>query len=436
MKRLIKTLKEFNKNNKGVTLVELIVAVIVLSISIGPLLYTFVFSTRFNANSKVKQRSTSAAQTIMETLKSTDIEEVYTMFNGKDITNPDGTPGKEFTTHFVKNGVDAGTTYKFTSAGTGEKAEGTYEILGMTLSDITSKELGRYDAVITITAGVTNPDMPEVAVFDPRQDALWTESDETYGAEHYDPYYVATELVRKKVSDVGKDVADVSKIDITRNMYLVMGDDSAYVQYQYVYSILMKDGTYAAYNQNFNERSMRPILAADYDSTNFDLRNVYFYYYPAYVDTYEMKADGVGGVISSTNVNVKGDYLYVTNDCSNTVNLFVYKQLNSAKTYFQLATSESTYKLNVIPASAGGYTKVYDCVQASLSDISASNYGTHKDSMLQAVVGYAGYDKLSLESSVGPVSSNVMSYNVNIKIYQQGDRSKVLSEMNGTILNN
>jgi len=432
MKRIIKSLKEFNKNNKGVTLVELVVAVIVLSIAIGPLLYTFVFSTRFNANSKVKQRSTAAAQTVMETLKSTDINDVYTMFNG--VVEADGT--KSYPTHFIKNGSSVGTTYIFTSAGTSEKEEGTYEIIGMTLSDVTSKENGRYDAVITLSAGMTNDNMPQVPVYDPRQDAVWTESDSTYGAEHYDPYYVATELVGKHVSDEGKAVSDVSKIDITRKMYLIVGDDSAKVQYQYYYTIYMKDGSYAAYNQTYTGRDVVDILSADYDSSNFNLRNVYYYFYPAYTDTYKMESDGVGGVISKTSVNVKGDYLYVTNNSSNEINLFVYKQLNSAKSYFDLATSESNYHLNVVSSGSSGSTKVYDCVQAKLSDVKAKNYSSHQASILQKVVGYSGYDKISLEDGVGPKDSGVLSYNVNIKIYQNGDRSKVLSEMNGTILTN
>ena len=426
MKKMINTLKKINNNNKGVTLVELIVAVAVLSISIGPLLYTFVFSTRFNADSKVKQRSTTAAQTVMENLKATDMEDVNKMFKGVTVDNGDGTTSVTFPDQFIRNGDAMGVGYKFTSAGLADEELGTYEVLGMSLSDVTSKDMGKYDAVITVTAGLTNDNMPEVPVYDPRQDALWQETNENFGSEYYDPYFVATDAVRTKISNAGLDVTEVKRIDISRDMYAIFNTGDAYVQYKYPYSIFMADGS--VYSGTIEYAAM-PMVTSEF---SMDLRNIYYYYYPAYKDTYSMVSNGEGGLVSSTNVNVTADNLYISNTSSGDINFFVYKQQNSVKSFFKLKTSENNYKLNCKSAGSSNTTKIYDCVQANLADLKTDYSATMSSMLYRPIDPESG--NIALQSKVGSIDTTIMSYNVNIKIYKSGDRSKVLSEMNGTVL--
>lgn len=63
-------------NNAGMTLVEIIVAIAVLSIAIIPLMYAFVNSMRHNARARELQQTTVLAHTVIESCKSDTMQEV------------------------------------------------------------------------------------------------------------------------------------------------------------------------------------------------------------------------------------------------------------------------------------------------------------------------------------------------------------------------
>lgn len=66
-------------DNKGFTLVELLVAVMVLAVIIVPLLHSFVTSFRVNAKSKQLMRATTLAQNEMEIFEKEKIEDLIVM---------------------------------------------------------------------------------------------------------------------------------------------------------------------------------------------------------------------------------------------------------------------------------------------------------------------------------------------------------------------
>lgn len=68
-------------NNKGLSLVELLIAVVILAVIVVPLLHAFVTSARINAKSKKELRETAAAQDIMEGLKAYSVEDLAYQFN-------------------------------------------------------------------------------------------------------------------------------------------------------------------------------------------------------------------------------------------------------------------------------------------------------------------------------------------------------------------
>ncbi len=67
------------QNNKGFTLVELLVAVMVLAIVIVPMLHSFVSSFRVNAKSKQLMRATTLAQNEMEIFEKEKIADIKAM---------------------------------------------------------------------------------------------------------------------------------------------------------------------------------------------------------------------------------------------------------------------------------------------------------------------------------------------------------------------
>lgn len=77
--------QQLNKNtpnkNAGFSLVELLIAVIILAIIVVPMLHGFVTSARMNGKARQTQRAVTVAQDIMEGLKAYDIEELKAQFN-------------------------------------------------------------------------------------------------------------------------------------------------------------------------------------------------------------------------------------------------------------------------------------------------------------------------------------------------------------------
>ena len=69
------------KDNRGLTLVELIVSITILAIMVLPLLTSFVQAAKTNAKAKNKLHATEAAQNIMEGLENVSLEEVVRQFN-------------------------------------------------------------------------------------------------------------------------------------------------------------------------------------------------------------------------------------------------------------------------------------------------------------------------------------------------------------------
>lgn len=73
--------KDTPNKNAGFSLVELLIAVIILAIIVVPLLHGFVTSARMNGKARQTQRAITVAQDIMEGLKAYDIEELKAQFN-------------------------------------------------------------------------------------------------------------------------------------------------------------------------------------------------------------------------------------------------------------------------------------------------------------------------------------------------------------------
>ncbi len=68
-------------DNRGFSLVELLIAIVILAVIVAPLLHAFVTSTKINAKSKKELRETAAAQDIMEGLKAYKVEDLAYQFN-------------------------------------------------------------------------------------------------------------------------------------------------------------------------------------------------------------------------------------------------------------------------------------------------------------------------------------------------------------------
>lgn len=74
------------KDNKGMTLIELLVAIAMLGVVVSPFLKTFTISARQNNKARETFRATTVAQNLMEGLRAFSLEEICTQVNN-DVAN-------------------------------------------------------------------------------------------------------------------------------------------------------------------------------------------------------------------------------------------------------------------------------------------------------------------------------------------------------------
>lgn len=128
---------KFHKDNRGVSLVEVIVAMAILAVVVAPTLKILVSSTRYNAKARERQKLTTSAESIMESFKAYTVDELMEQFNGID--------GKTFTACQL----DAAATMSGVEAVDIDAAGNSIEAYDFALNGIVN-EGKTYDAVIHV----------------------------------------------------------------------------------------------------------------------------------------------------------------------------------------------------------------------------------------------------------------------------------------------
>ncbi len=110
--------KKRQLNNEGFSLVELLIAIVILSIIVVPLLHSFVTSARTNAKSRSTMHATAIAEDVMEMFEAHTLEEM------SDIYTSDTPVG--FTNTAVKDDTTGIWTYTLRDDST---TSGTYDVV-------------------------------------------------------------------------------------------------------------------------------------------------------------------------------------------------------------------------------------------------------------------------------------------------------------------
>lgn len=147
-------------NNEGFSLIELLIAIVILSIIVVPLLHSFVTSARTNAKSRNTMHATAIAEDVMEQFEAHSLEEMSDIYT-------DASPAG-FTNTAVKDDATGIWTYTIRDEKT---TSGTYDVV-VTLDPNGYPELNEKDIVnIQNLAGNLN------AVYSEAEDA----AQEAYG---------------------------------------------------------------------------------------------------------------------------------------------------------------------------------------------------------------------------------------------------------------
>ncbi len=407
--------KKFHKANKGMSLVEMIIAVTILSVAIAPLLYTFAFSAKYNAKARLKQKATSAAQSVMEHLKAYKLSDVNQKFDDGDFldaSNP--------------------ATYEIPAGG---DLFGKYTISGMKVSDSDADSGHTFDAVIEVSSdsakgarkisddSTFDMTFPTSNVFDPKIDMLYEAVDDSAGGSYaFDSMYVVSECIEKS----GLEPAAVTSIEVSRTIYMDIypdGNDAegnpkydASARYVFDYKIGGLTGQLVKIHPAVNDIS--------------NLRDFYFYYYPSYTGS-----STVGG----QTIKIGDDKLFINNRSGVGINFFVFKQKDPAKNTFDLAISEPIYKLNVYAGDdCSSSCIVYDCVKRDLSNGAAASSILVKKSHPTKAALVDGYITVDPTFDASTMEDNILTYTVHVTIFDHTadeEHNDPLSTMIGTVLN-
>ena len=442
--------EKFHIDNKGMSLVEMIVAIAILSVAVAPILYAFVYTTNFNAKAKKRQRATNAAMSVMETFKSYEMTKAHEIFTTTGMQFLDYNTGAEYS--FTPDPAEAETDP--------DTLAGTYKITNMSFSS-DDEDTHKYDVEIVAKKG-RDEMITCTPLYDPHQDVIFAEeikhlkTDDT-GREYYtydnnlfDPYWVAERIIGSL------DQTKLDYFEIWRDIYLSVSSDGIQVDYKYKYCYQL-DGIRKPEDKNkYLEfvSTTDPPATTDLSQTipvrsfeeedeevkngernagdTLPLRDVYFYYYPAYADTYT--PPGVDYA-----VKIKEDSIHFANNYQET-NIYIVKQKNNGKTYADLKASEVLYHLEpYYTPELLADVNVFDIVNMNLANEEATKpefFGSlHNGEILNG-----GTIKLfhGLDDADFTTDKTQLYMNLTITVKENADAKKdpkeVLAVIKGTVL--
>ncbi len=272
-------------DNRGFTLVEIIIAVAILAIAISPLVANFIQSSKLNLKGRQTLNAMNLAQDMMEGISGSTAEEVEAIIENF-IADPSGAPSLAGTVFPVSTTFSSAArtsadgddvlVYEFLNVKTANSPRNEYKVkmtmnpTGTEHEDFNGKELADiseinqyYDAIYTWESGELDS-----VVADMRNTATNT----TYDPINY--YGKIYRTIRIKIVNTGTETAPVYKVSVIRE-YKPTGElaNRAGIDADYVVS-----------------RTTENISRMDADKLS---RNVYVYYQGMLNSTYSTEMDTI-----------------------------------------------------------------------------------------------------------------------------------------------
>ncbi len=395
-------------NNKGLTLVELLVAIIILSLLSIVFLRGFSTSLLMSSRAKVKQDANTLGQSLMESVKAYDRETLDEQFGS-------------FT--------DPGAFRIYNLGGTGSKSmtvngdERVYNLTNVTFD-------GRgYDAVITVTPTAVTDVLVTAVSMNKYNDAIFTQVD----GEQSTVKALIIDAVKAVPFPGSDDEIDESKFSISDHYLNVTIDGDGKVTVESVYDYAVDDMNYTTTlpggttvtstftgftgTITINSATAASYSAYDcYDNTNTkdkgaELQSLYLYYFP----TYDTDSNGL--------IPCGDDTIQITNGCATLKNIYIIKQKTSALSSAEIRVAEGGYNPTV--NYTGNPVGLSHNLEKPLEG-PGSNSVTLTGLPDAPVAGHA--DKTPWSDDSAPT---VLVYDVNVKIMKTGT-TEVIYEMDGS----
>ncbi len=475
------------EDNRGLTLVEVLIAMAILSFGVIPILYVFISSTKFNFKAQRIQQATDIAQTAMENMKALGMTkeildndftsgapEGVLLSNNPNIGNSRMSVDPTFYSMTSASGVD---TYQISDI-IYNANKGTYQ-LEMTLESCSS-DISTFTGTSSLASYHTMNKTTDAIFADSLTDSLYV-ADEGALAEARD--YVAaaykTEADSLGWSTAQKSVLpgvagiDPSNIWITRTVHLNILDASVgvtvdYELTKYRWQEPLNTGAVAAsYSEVTSAYGLSSVdLGSIWSYSTDELQNVYFMFIPRY-GAYNTASTTSAGSILATREGSFVDQISVDFQATHPVNLYLFKQYHNTS-YTPLTSSSvdaGNYRsldlayspivtISNSPSLIMGYVSGsatltvmdnlgYCVVDTTLGTTEKSSYNyllnttTSGDVVMSSDISGTHSSLNDFRSTLTNASSDEVLYDIEINVYENGtsySEGTPLATLTGTVL--
>lgn len=430
MKRLKKIKRKLN--NSGLTLIEVLIAMTLLTICIVPMMQGFIKIGQYGEKGRNLQQATSIAQTAMENCKAYNVSDIATSMSKGEFfdTNAPYMAEAQYVSdqsslYFINNmtvdGRNMGMSISLSPVTASSQAITKYENCNPRLDGIFvhSHTKGILDGVESdfydieqriinnilgaIATNVTNaPGVGVTVTADEVRESLFIDS----GSDNYgDLTFTRNITITAATDDSGYDEAKV-KVEYTA---ILNGD--------YIYTLPDGNDVPASINKTYSQDADAVIYSNNNTKTNGGkLERIFFYYYPAYNDNTYVEIPVAKDSISIDTTEFKNG----NNGKDLDVYLIKQKLPGTTDITIELAEEQTSYK-NYVDiktrenGSQKGTVNLYHNFNTNIGDGGTLAWpeGVGPDCELQENTSGSCNNKGSLVSE----ETKVMMYNVRVKMY-------------------
>lgn len=317
-------MRRLKGDNKGFSLIEVLIAVVILAIVVTPFLRSFVTAATTNSKAKSIHKATVLAQSVMEGFKAEELEEISAQFDNPEegfYVVPSGLIGEGAGVESLVGELHYadqpdGVFYYYLQ----EVQEDSTKYDVLVKLDATAYQAGNANSV-EAAHQYNEVELAQLPVIDLEQDGICVQK------QAYTDY-AAEEFMASHITGDEAVIRDSMRRTITVSVDKVMlgTEYKITVSAEYKYSYTPEDSA-IPYEYKKNQ------LCYDSTETEKDLRSVYLYYYPLY-QTSEASAR---------------DEIVFENNAQIPVNFYLMKQKSDSAT----TTTEAQYDLKFTIAEQG-----------------------------------------------------------------------------------
>ena len=434
--------REYTPDDRGMTLVEVMLAMVILAIIVVPLSHAFVSAARVNQDARRRLRITTAAQDLMEGMVANNLEELaYSVYYPEIIT--ESITGKPVNEGFdvIKRSLVTGAMNEVRCTSIASNGA----VTGLSNTNPASADEDDHPCIVSTDAGVTYDFVKK------QNNGKYYFALQNVTMENDNPNLRADVLIevdasayREGSSSVSGNsalhnntpIVDINGMDNTKDFIfqedvaMMLSDLNAsyYTSYNLTDMVTKIDVTLSKINDGGVDRPKLHYhcrLEAKNNSAHYiedvqdytglsEVRNIYLFYYPTY------NAASGGSAVP--------DEIEFTNDGLYNNHLYILKQENDTYSGF-IDSYEQNYKCDVSINENDPGGKVLTSIRTNLDynlyDISHNSGEMTKMSFPQATYTYNGSVKdddfwAAMTGDVGGSKKDDRLYDFNIYVYEEG----------------